>query len=148
MYFLFSDRVMRMGLSYEPQTLNMLTLGYEIWVDLGLSESSSNCLRLYYSFKNPVVYRSLYKIIFSQLSCSSYHGGGEGDVVYERGGQGRDPHHQDDGYGQTLVFWHGLRHAHKHRRTDGERLPSLANCSTPADEQTQQNPMAKSQAGD
>lgn len=40
---------------------------------------------------------------------ASYHGGCEGDVVDERGGQSRNPHHQDNGYGQALVLGNGLR---------------------------------------
>lgn len=38
-----------------------------------------------------------------------YHGGSEGNVVNEGRRQSRHPHHQDDGYGQALVFWHRLR---------------------------------------
>lgn len=40
---------------------------------------------------------------------ASYHGGSEGNVVNERRGQSRDPHHQDNGYSQALVLWHRLR---------------------------------------
>lgn len=40
---------------------------------------------------------------------ASYHGGSEGDVVDEGGSQSRNPHHQDDGYGQALVLRNGLR---------------------------------------
>lgn len=50
---------------------------------------------------------------------ASYHGGGEGNVVNERGGQGRDPHHQDNGYSQALVFWHRLK---------GEIIRATDNC--------------------
>lgn len=40
---------------------------------------------------------------------SSYHGCSKGNVVNERRGQSRDPHHQDNGNCQALVFWHRLR---------------------------------------
>lgn len=50
---------------------------------------------------------------------ASYHGGCEGNVVNERRGQSRDPHHQDNGYSQALVFWYRLRR---------EIIRATANC--------------------
>lgn len=60
----------------------------------------------------------------------SHHGGSEGNVVDERGGQSRDPHHQDDGDGQTLVFGNRLR-GEKIRAADYDTYYDNSDVHTP-----------------
>lgn len=63
--------------------------------------------------------RIYWSVKLKHYAEASYHGGSEGNVVNERRGQSRDPHHQDNGYGQALVFWHRLR---------GEIIRASDNC--------------------